>query len=454
MKYEFYGEMKPYTHQKKSIKFMLANKRAYLFLDIGLGKSATCLWFSDILMHYGKIKKVLIISPLSTLHAVWANEVKKVCPYRKYVVVHGTKAQRIEALKSDARIFITNTDAVRNFEDELIALKPDIVIIDEVTSFANAQSKRSKAMQRISAKVKAIYGLSGSPVAGGLMNSFGIAKAINPSKLPTRYFSRYRDLIMYQVNMYEYIPKDGAEEIVNKTLQPAIVYKKEECIDLPDIVFEERFVQLPKETMLLFREMLEHQIVEVKEGTITAATAGVKMIRLLQILTGSTKTEEGVITRTNITPKLDELMSIYHEAGSKLVVFGQSVESVKIIKEFFLNKKVHAELIYGNTSPKERGRIIEEFQELKKGVLVAQYRTMSHGITLTAASTLVFFGVISGNESLQQCIGRIRRISQTKKQTVIKLISSKFEKRVFQKMESTQLTAQAMLNIYNSDVIE
>lgn len=453
MEYEYFGEMRPYKHQLESIKFMAAHKKAYLFLDIGLGKSATCLWFADMLFHQDKIKKILIISPLSTLHAVWANEVKKVCPYREYAVVHGTRKQRLDALNSKAKIFITNTDAVRNFEKELIALRPDIVIVDEVTSFANAQSQRSKCLQRLSKSVKAIYGLSGSPVAGGLMNSYGIAKAINPKGLPTQYFSRYRELIMYQVNMYEYIPREGALEVVNKVLQPAVVYSKEECIDLPDIVFEERFVQLPKETMALFTEMLKHQIAEVKEGTITASTAGVKMIRLLQILTGSTKTEEGTITRTNINPKLDELASIYHEAGCKLVVFGQSVESVKIIKEFFLKKNIHAELIYGDVNTKERGRIIEEFQSLEKGVLVAQYRTMSHGITLTAASTLVFFGVISGNEAMQQCIGRIRRISQNKKQTIIKLISSKFERAVFKKMDDTELTAQAMLDIYRGDIL-
>lgn len=454
MNYDFYGEMRPYKHQEETIKFMLKNKRGYLWLDMGTGKTATSLWFFDILVHNEKASKILIIAPLSTLDVVWAKEVRNICPYRKYVIVHGTREKRIEALNSDAKIFISNTDAVRNFEKEFIDLKPDILIIDEVTSFSNAQSKRSKSLQKLSKTVKAVYGLSGSPVAGGLMNSFGIAKAINPANLPTQYFSKYRDMIMSQVNLYEYIPKEGAERIVNKALSPAIKYSLEDCTDLPEIVFEERYVKLPSDTMKAFNDMLRHQIAEVKAGLITAATAGVKMIRLIQILTGSTKTEEGELFRTNINPKLEELLDIYHEGGQKLVVFAQSVEAVKLVTEFLKSKKVHAELIYGDISLIKRKHVIDEFQSRKDGVLVAQVKTMSHGITLTAAHTLVFFGPIMGNETLRQAIRRIRRIGQAKRQVIVKLLSTKFEAKVFEKMDQTELSAQSVLDIYHEDIIE
>lgn len=454
MAYEFYGEMRPYAHQLQAIKFMLANKRGYLWLDMGTGKTATSLWFLDMLVTAGHIKKALVIAPLSTLRPVWADEVGKICPYRKHVIVHGNRPERIAALKSDASIFITNTDCVRTYRDELIALRPDVVIIDEVTSFANATSKRSKAVQALTKSVKSAFGLSGNPVAGGILQSFGIAKAIRPEGLPNKYFTRYRDLILSQVNMYEYVPRPGALKIVNETLSPAIKYSLEECIDLPPIVFETRLVELPKPTMSLFKEILKHQIAEYKDGLITAQTAGVKAIRLIQILTGFTKTEEGDIIPTDISPKLMELVNLYHEAGNKLVIFAQSVNTVKIIKAFLLSKKIHTELIYGDVALGKRDRIIKEFQSRDDGVLVAQVKTMSHGITLTKSHTLVFFGPVAGNETYRQAIRRIRRIGQTHRQTVVRLLSTKFEEQIFRKLDETEFTAKEMLDMYKGGVEE
>lgn len=452
--YEFYGDMVPYMHQEGVIRFMLANKRGYVWADMGTGKTASSLWFLDILMNAGRIKKALIIAPLSTLRSVWADEVGKVCPHRKHVIVHGSRPDRLEALKSDSNIFITNTDCVRTYKNELIALRPDVIIIDEVTSFANASSQRSKAAQAVTKTAKSVFGLSGNPVAGGILQSFGIAKVIRPEGLPNAYFTRYRDMILSQVNMYEYIPRPGALKIVNKALSPAIKYTLEECIDLPPIIYETRNVELPKPTMDLFKEILKHQIAEYKEGLITAQTAGVKAIRLIQILTGFAKTEEGKIIPTDISPKLMELVNLYHEAGNKLVIFAQSVNTVKIIKEFLLSKKIHAELIYGQVPLSQRERIIKEFQTREDGVLVAQVKTMSHGITLTKSHTLVFFGPVAGNETYRQAIRRIRRIGQTHRQTIIRLLSTKFEEQIFGKLDSTEFTAKEMLDMYKGGVDE
>lgn len=454
MSYEFFGDMKPYDHQLATIKFMLHNRRSYIFLDMGTGKTSTCLWFTDMLIEAKKIKKVLIVAPLSTLTSVWANEIRKVCPYRKYAVVHGTRAQRIKTLESESHYFITNTDAVRTYHNEFIKAGFDVLIVDEVTDFANAQSSRSKKMQSLASRIDSVYGLSGNPLAKGLIASFGIAKVVRPSGLPNKYFTRYRDLILSQVNMYEYVPRPGALEIVNATLSPAIKYSLEECVDIPPIVFEERVIPLPKSTEDLFKRMVKDQIAEYKDGLITAQTAGVKAIRLIQIVTGFTKTEEGEIIHTDCGPKFSELIDIYHESGNKLIVFAQSVETVKLLKDFFLKKKIDCEAIWGKVPPGKRAAIIEEFQKTDDSVLVAQVRTMSHGITLTRSNTITFFGPIAGNETYRQAIRRIRRIGQTHKQRIVKLVSTKFESKVFQKLDDTELTAQAVLSMYEGGINE
>lgn len=452
MAYEFYGEMSPYPHQLSTVGFMLRNKRGYLFLDMGTGKTSTSLWFTDMLITAEKIRKVLIVAPLSTLTSVWANEIQKVCPYRKYAIVHGNRSQRLKALDSDAHYFITNTDAVRTYHEEFIKRKFDVLLVDEVTDFANAQSKRSKKMQLVASKIPSVYGLSGNPLAKGLIASFGLAKVVNPVRLPNKYFTRYRDMILSQVNMYEYVPRPGALGIVNDTLQPAIKYALEDCVDIPPISFETRVVALPKPTMDLFTKIAKEQIAEYKEGLITAQTAGVKAIRLIQIVTGFTKTEEGKIIPTDCGPKFNELISLYHESGNKLVVFVQSVETVKQVKAFFNGKKIKCEAIWGDVHLNKRNTIIEEFQATESSVLVAQVRTMSHGITLTKSNTITFFGPIAGNETYRQAIRRIRRIGQEHPQRIVKLISTKFEELVFKKLDDTELTAQAVLSMYDGGI--
>ena len=454
MSYEFFGDMVPYKHQLNTIKFMLHNKRGYIFLDMGTGKTSTSLWFTDMLLTASKIKKVLIVAPLSTLGVVWANEIRTVCPYRKYTIVHGNRAQRLQALDSDCQYYITNTDAVRTYADEFAKSMFDILIIDEVTDFANAQSARSKKMQWLAQRIPSVYGLSGNPLAKGLIASFGLAKIVMPKNLPNKYYTRYRDMILSQINMYEYVPRPGALEIVNATLQPAIKYSLEECVDLPPIVFENRYVELPSKTMTLFKQMVKDQIAEYKDGLITAQTAGVKAIRLIQIVTGFTKTEEGEILPTDCGPKFNELIDLYHESGNRLVVFAQSVETVKQLKAFFDSKKISCGMIYGDVNPKIRERIIDDFQGDKLDTLVAQVRTMSHGITLTASHTIVFFGPIAGNETYQQAIRRIRRIGQDHKQRIVKLVSTKFETGVFKKLDETEMTAQAVLSMYDKGLSE
>jgi SNF2 family DNA or RNA helicase len=427
---------------------MLHNKRGYIFLDMGTGKTATSLWFTDMLITAGKIKKVLIVAPLSTLRSVWANEIQKICPYRKYAIVHGNKAQRIQALESKAHYFITNTDAVRTYADEFAKAQFDVLLVDEITDFANATSARSKKMQWLASRIPSVYGLSGNPLAKGLIASFGLAKIVRPDKLPNKYFTRYRDMILSQVNMYEYVPRPGALGIVNQTLQPAIKYSLEECVELPPIVFETRSVELPSTTIKLFKEMVQNQIAEYKDGLITAQTAGVKAIRLIQIVTGFTKTEEGEILKTDCGPKFSELIDLYHESGNKLVVFAQGVETVKQLKAFFIGKKIECDMIYGEINPNIRNTIIERFQSTDNSVLVAQVRTMSHGITLTKSHTIVFFGPIAGNETYRQAIRRIRRIGQTHRQRIVKLVSTRFEEEVFKKLDETEMTAQAVLAMY------
>src|SRR5690606_17428391 len=149
-------DFKPFAHQKESMIFLLQNKRAYNFSDLGTGKTMSHLWCADFLMVNEKVKQVLVISPLSTMQSVWGSEIFFNLPHRRYKIVHGSRQDRLKALGSGADFLILNHDGVSipEVEREIIrkinAGDIGLVIVDELTAFKKHTTNRSKAMQRIS----------------------------------------------------------------------------------------------------------------------------------------------------------------------------------------------------------------------------------------------------------------------------------------------------------------
>lgn len=141
---------KPFAHQKHTVKFLLVNKRAFVLNDMGTGKTLSAIWACDILLNAKKIRKVLIIGPLSTMRSVWFNELMLNVPHRKAVIAHGNPLIREAAIKNPLPEFtIINHDGIKSSEDLIIAQQYDVIIIDELTAYKSGQSERSKCMKRI-----------------------------------------------------------------------------------------------------------------------------------------------------------------------------------------------------------------------------------------------------------------------------------------------------------------
>ena len=443
MPYQFLTRQ-PYKHQMETIQHMLCNKRAYDFSDLGSGKTSSSIWFSDILLEAGKIKKVLIVCPLSIINAVWAEEIKAVVPNRSYSIVHGTRAARIKALQKDAHFYITNHDAPRTYEAELLAMKFDVVIMDEVDAFKNAQSKRSKAMQRICAKAKAVYGLTGTPMANSPTDAFGIAKVVNPDRLPTPYITRWRQLTMTQYGEHIWEPNKDAERIVHNVLQPAIRHRLEDCVDIPDMTFEYREFELEAKQKKIYKEMYNHQLVELKEGLIVASTAAVKFTKLLQISAGVVYDNDGNPIVLNTKEKVNDILRVQKEAG-QVIVFVQFVEVIKHLVKIIPN----ARELYGDVPQKTRANTIKDFRAGDFNILIAQPRIAAHGLNLQFCNHIIFFTPILGNSYYRQAIGRVRRSGQTKPQVIINYYSSKAEKHLYKTLETKDVSSQMLLDMYN-----
>ncbi len=422
---------------------MLRNKRGYNFSGLGSGKTASSLWFCDMLLEAEKIKKILVICPLSIMESVWGEEIRDIIPNRSYSIVHGTRIDRIRAMKRKAHFYITNHDAVRTYSEMFIKANFDIIIIDEVDAYKNPQSKRSKQMQKISKGARAIYGLTGTPMGNSPMEAFGIAKAINPDILPTRYMTRWRQLTMYQLAPYIWEPNPMAAEICHRALQPAIMFKTEDCIDLPDITF--MYTEFPMMSIQakLYKEMMNEQIAEYQDGVIVATTAAVKFTKLLQIANGCVYDEDGNTIVLPMKDKIEEINHIQEQTG-QVIVFCQFVS---VVKELEKNLK-SCRVIYGDVSRVQRAQILKDFKNGKFNILIAQPRVAAHGLNLQFCHTIIFFGPILGNSIYRQAIGRIRRSGQLHKQVVINFFSSKVEKKLYKMLETKEVSSQELLDMY------
>lgn len=442
----------PFEHQKVTTKFILNNTRSFILNDMGTGKTLSAIWGADILLRLQKIERVLIVCPLSTMHTAWGRDISFNIPERTYIVVHGSKDYRIRALNTKADFYVINHDGVKIMEDEIIRRDFQLIIIDELTAFKNFQADRTKAMFRICSKkkIKGVWGLTGEPTPNSPVEAFGQAKVVNPCNpyLPP-YFTQFRDSVMHQINEYVSLPKDDAPKIVNRILQPSIRFKRSDCIDLPPCLKEIREIPLMPEQHKAYMEMKKELITEHANGFITAANAGVKFIKLLQIAAGVVKDMEGNPVFYPCSNRLSEMYSIFESTPQKkLVIFSAFRASVEMIEEFFLGKEVRVARIYGSTDQKDRAQRISEFQGGQLQVLVIQPASASHGITLTAANTVIWHSLVASNETYNQANHRIIRIGQTRGQFIIHLIGCAAEKHMLKLLDGKGEFSTAVLNTF------
>lgn len=450
--YEYFG-LTPTPQQLQTIVFMLANPRGYNFSDMGSGKSASSLWFADILFKYGKIKKVLIICPLSLMKSVWVKEIENIIPWRKYVIVHGDRRKRAFMLEQDVDFYIINHDGPKFSMDLLMQYSFDVIIIDEVDNYKHFKpmDKKSKKHNKTSAvkllcdRAKSVFGLTGTPIANSPKDAFGIAKIVNPNKLPTPYITKWQQLTMFQVGPFQWIPKDNAVQIVHDTLQPSIRFTLEECTTLPPCVMETVEFTMCADQERVYSDMYEDQVAEYNEGTITAVTAAIKVMKLLQIAAGCVYDQDGNVVVLPLKDKIEYILHVQSQAG-QVVVFCQFVQVAKR-----LNAELEgSRLIYGDVNLNERATILDDFKTGKFDILIAQPRTMAHGVNLQFCNTIIFFSPIFGNNFYRQAIARVRRTGQTRPQLVINFSSCEVERKLYKMLNEKEATSQALLSLYKN----
>ncbi|NJN00179.1 MAG: DEAD/DEAH box helicase [Aquincola sp.] len=244
-RYDWAGDT-PFRTQRITAAMLTMNKRAFVLSQMGTGKTRAALHALNFLLAERAITSALIAAPLSTLTLVWDREIFEFFPHLNVSVLYGTKAQRLDALKKPADIYIINHDGVEVIREALVARK-DIgcVIIDEVAAYRNQQTARWKTMQQVVYDRGYVWGLTGSPTPNEPTDAYGQVKLFMPHKVP-RHFSHFRKSTMRQITQFKWIAKEDANDTVFELMQPAVRFRRDECVELPPVSYVGRQAAMSK----------------------------------------------------------------------------------------------------------------------------------------------------------------------------------------------------------------
>ena len=433
-RYDWPGRYKPMAHQMETGAFLTMYRRAFVFSEPGTGKTLSALWAADYLMSLGKVRRVLILCPLSIMHSAWMGDINSSIIHRSAVIAHHPQAaRRIEMIQHDYEIVITNYEGLNLIAEEVKADgRFDLVIVDEANAYKTPTTRRWKALNSILTPNTYLWMMTGTPASQSPVDAYGLAKLVNPDGVP-KFFTAWRDLVMNKVTVFKWAPKADAKDRVYEALQPAIRFTKDQCLDLPPVITMTREVALTPQQKKYYDMLKERMLVQAAGETITAVNAAAGVSKLLQISCGAAYTDDKEVVEFDSAPRLAVLEEILEETDRKVIIFALFRSTIDTISNYLTKKGIANECIHGDISPSKRGQTINRFQtEAQPRVLVMQPAASAHGITLTAADTVVFYGPLMSVEQYIQCCARADRKGQTaEKVTVIHIESSPIEKRMF-----------------------
>ena len=455
--YGWPGKYKPFQHQIDTASFLTLHRRAFCFNDPGTGKTLAALWAADYLMKRGEVKRCLILCPLSIMHSAWMNDLHRSIIHRTAVVAHHAQAtRRIEMVQQDYEFVIVNYDGLNLIADEVKADgRFDLIIVDEANAYKNPSTKRWKSLAKLISPKTFLWMMTGTPASQSPTDAYGLAKLVNPSGVP-KFQTAWRDLVMRKLTHFKWIPKVDAPDRVFEALQPAIRYTKQQCLDLPPVMTETREIPLTTQQTKYYKMLKERMTVQAAGEVITAANAAVNVNKLLQISAGAAYTDDGEVVEFDCAPRLNVLMEVLEETQRKILVFANFRHSIDTISKFLGKHGIDCATIHGDVSASKRTLIFNQFQTTPSPrVLVIQPQAAAHGVTLTAADTVVFWGPVMSVETYVQCCARADRQGQTSdKVTVIHLQGSEIEKRMFKQLAHRVNEHTSLIKLYEDELAQ
>lgn len=431
--------------------------------EMGCGKTLTTIAVAGALYNLGKIDRVLVVAPTSVC-SVWPHDLNQFAtfPWEARVLL-GDKKKRLKALNElenwpfkALRIAVINYESTHRegIFEALAAYKPDLIVCDESQRIKNPSAAQSKALHKLGDAAPFRMILSGTPVQNNAVDLYSQYRFLDPAVYGANFYAfKNRYCIMGGYGQHQIVGYRNMDELVEKEHSVAYRVTKEECLDLPQQTFINRYVQFTDAEQAIYEQLRKSSFLELETGeNVTATTILTMYLRLMQLTGGFLTADESTRPKQVNTAKLDALADIVDDyvvdAGKKLVIFARFRAEIAAIENLLRLRKIQYGSIYGDVPMEERGKIVEDFQtNPDTKVFVAQIQTAGLGITLHAASTAVFYSYDYNYANYAQALARIHRIGQRLPVTYIHLVvDSSIDEKILAALENKEDMAKTVVD--------
>lgn len=451
-------KFKPHDYQKYATQFIKKNPIAALLLDMGLGKTIITLTaIHDLMFDSFEVQKVLIIAPLRVARDTWPAEIEKWehLKHLTYSVAVGTVEERISALKQKADIYIINRENVRWLVEESgIPFDFQMIVIDELSSFKNHQTKRFKALMKVRPMAKRIVGLTGTPSSNGLMDLHAEFRLLDMGERLGRFIRQFRNTYFQPdkrngMIVYSYKPLPYAEDaIYEKISDITISMRATDHLNMPELIMSEYCVEMSADEKEKYMELKKELILELPDSEITASNAASLSNKLSQMANGAIYDDSRQTVRIH-DRKLDALEDIIESANGKpiLVAYWFKHDRTRITERLSKLGIAYQE-IKSSTS-------IERWNKGALTVGLIHPASSGHGLNLqSGGNCLVWFGLTWSLELYQQTNARLWRQGQQSKTVVIQHIVTKgtVDERIMKALQDKDETQTALMEAVKAEI--
>jgi SNF2 family DNA or RNA helicase len=455
--YDWTGRYQPYEHQILMAEFLTLHRRCFNLSEMGTMKTNASLWAADWLMRTGRVRKALIISPLSTLESVWQNDIFDTLPHRTAAILHGSREKRLSYLSKDADFYILNHDGLK-IPDLLVAVakRPDIdlVIVDEAGMFRNSSSAKYKALNKLvtGRPDLRLWLMTGTPCPNAPTDAWALAKLVSPDRVP-KYAGAFKSLTMYRISNFRWVPRHDAFEKAYEAMQPAIRFRKKDCIALPPVVTVPHQAGITKEQTEILKQLKDHMVTQASTGVkITAANAADQINKMRQVLCGALKDPAtGNYIPIPHGPRIRTLLDAIESANAKVIVVVPFKGIIRLLEKEVSAAGHSCAIVNGDVPMNKRSEIFRAFKtQSDPHVLLCHPAVMAHGLNLTEADTLIFYAPIYSNDEVEQVNERFNRAGQTRSMTIVRIAAHPLEWQIYKMTDTRKQAQNSILELYEN----
>ncbi len=435
----------------------LTNPRVFNTSDPGTGKTIGALlgWHSH--PHRGRL---LVFAPKSILRPSWLADMNKVLPDISAAIIESPMpphSKLATLLNTGVEVVITNHDQVKFIAENLDALDGfSHVIIDESTAFKHANTARSKAMQKVVKQFNYRQLMTGTPNSNGALNVWHQAFLLDDGQRLGAQFYGFRNAVADSrpakpndpnCRAMIWTDRPGAVDyVIDKLKDITVRYSRDECLDLPEHQIYTMTIEPPPKLKKLYKEMLRHSLIELESGTISAVNAGVRVNKLLQMLSGTAYGEDGAAFVHDARYQL--VIDLVAARDHSVVAYNWD-HQLETLVQLCERHGIKYGMINGGVSASKRAEYVEQFQAGELQVLFCHPKSAGHGLTLTRGTTTIWASPTYDAELYEQLNARIYRKGQTRKTETIRIAySGTKEEAVYDALDNKRANMNQLLSMF------